>query len=69
MAPYETLLPYSSPRNAITIKANVCDLAQEPLRAAGLDCRRRADPVPRQRTAATVPERMATALASIGRRP
>ena len=40
MAPYETLLPYSSPRNAITIKANVCDLAQEPLRAAGLDCRR-----------------------------
>jgi hypothetical protein len=57
------------PRHVITIKANVCELAQEPLRAAGLDVVDERIPFPGTGQQRRFLERMAVALASIGWRP
>ncbi|HEY2536106.1 MAG TPA: hypothetical protein VGI24_03885 [Solirubrobacteraceae bacterium] len=57
------------PRHVITIKANVCDLTQEPLRMAGLDVVDERIPFPGSGQQRRFLERMAAGLASIGWRP
>jgi hypothetical protein len=55
-----------SPRQIITIKANVCDLAQTPLRAAGLDVVDQRVPFPGSGQQHRFLESMGAALDSIG---
>lgn len=53
------------PRNVITIKANVCDLVQQPLRAAGLQVVDQRVPFPGSGQQRRFLEAMGTALESI----
>lgn len=55
-----------NPRHVITIKANVCELVQAPLRAAGLHVAAERVPFPGSRQQRRFRERMADALQSIG---
>jgi hypothetical protein len=57
------------PRHVITIKANVRELAQEPLRAAGLDVVDERIPFPGSGQQRRFLKRMDAGLASIGWRP
>jgi hypothetical protein len=54
------------PRHVITIKANVCELSQQPLRAAGLHVIDERVPFPGSGQQRRFLERMAAALTSIG---
>ena len=54
------------PRHVITIKANVCELSQRPLRAAGLHVIDERVPFPGSGQQRRFLERMAAALTSIG---
>jgi hypothetical protein len=54
------------PDHVITIKANVCDLAQQPLRAAGLAVVRERVPFPGSGQQRRFLEAMARALEAIG---
>jgi hypothetical protein len=53
------------PRHVITIKANVCELSQQPLRAAGLHVVDERVPFPGSGQQRRFLERMAAALTSI----
>jgi len=57
------------PRHVITIKANVCELSQQPLRAAGLHVIDERVQFPGSGQQRRFLERMAAALTSIGWRP
>lgn len=54
------------PQHVITIKTNVCDLTQQPLRAAGLQVADQRVPFPGSRQQRRFLECMAAALDSIG---
>lgn len=54
------------PRHVITIKANVCELSQQPLRAAGLHVVEERIPFPGSGQQRRFLEHMAAALSSIG---